>query len=76
MEYCEGGDLLSHFKKKNKSLTAEEVLQIFRQIVKAFIAMNVKDVFHRDLKPENVLLKLDGTVKVADFGCARMGGAD
>lgn len=51
MEYCEGGDLLSYFKEKKKSLTVDEVLSIFRQIVKAFIAMNVKDVFHRDLKP-------------------------
>ena len=51
MEYCEGGDLLSYFKKKNRSLSVEEVLRIFRQIVKAFIAMNVKNVLHRDLKP-------------------------
>lgn len=76
MEYCEGGDLLSYFKKKNKCLSVDEVLFIFRQIVKAFIAMNVKDVFHRDLKPENVLLKTDNTVKIADFGCARMSNID
>lgn len=54
----------------------EEILNIFRQIVKAFIAMNVKDVLHRDLKPENVLLKNDYTVKIADFGCARMTNHD
>ena len=34
--------------------------------------MNAKGVFHRDLKPENVLLKEDGTIKIADFGCAKM----
>lgn len=71
MEYCEKGDLLNHFIKKQKQLTVDEILTIFRQIVKAFLAMNAKKVIHRDLKPENVLLKDDGTIKIADFGCAR-----
>ncbi len=51
MEYCEDGDLLNYFKKKNKQLTSQEILRIFKQIVQAFIVMNVKGVFHRDLKP-------------------------
>lgn len=49
-------------------------MYIFRQIVKAFIALNVKGIMHRDLKPENVLLKKEMTgivIKIADFGCAR-----
>lgn len=73
MEYCEGGDLLSYFKNNKKYLSVDEILNIFRQIVKAFIAMNVKGVMHRDLKPENVLLKgeREKVVKIADFGCAR-----
>lgn len=57
MEYCEGGDLLHYFSDSNKSLKVGEILYIFRQIVKAFIALNVKGIMHRDLKPENVLLK-------------------
>lgn len=71
MEYCEGGDLLDYYKRKEKNLSVEEILSVFRQIVKAFISLNVKGVMHRDLKPENVLLKSDITVKIADFGCAR-----
>jgi serine/threonine protein kinase len=51
MEYCEDGDLLNYFKKKNKQLSPQEILRIFKQIVQAFIVMNVKGVFHRDLKP-------------------------
>lgn len=74
MEYCEGGDLLHYYSNNNKSLKVPEILNIFRQIVKAFIALNVKGIMHRDLKPENVLLKQEMTglvIKIADFGCAR-----
>lgn len=74
MEYCEGGDLLHYYSDSNKSLKFSEIMSIFRQIVKAFIALNVKGIMHRDLKPENVLLKKEMTgivIKIADFGCAR-----
>ena len=71
MEYCEEGDLLNYYKKKGKSFTAKEILRIIKQIVQAFIVMNVKGVFHRDLKPENILIKKGMVIKVADFGCAR-----
>ena len=71
MEYCEEGDLLNYFKKKNKQLTVQQILRIFKQIVQAFIVMNVKGVFHRDLKPENILIGKGMIIKVADFGCAR-----
>lgn len=51
MEYCEEGDLLNYYKKKDKTLSTKEILRIIKQIVQAFIVMNVKGVFHRDLKP-------------------------
>lgn len=57
MEYCEGGDLIHYYLNNKKTLKVNELLSIFRQIVKAFIALNVKGIMHRDLKPENVLLK-------------------
>ena len=71
MEYCEEGDLFHYYKKKNKTLTVREILKIFKQIVQAFISMNVKGVFHRDLKPQNILLTKGLVIKIADFGCAR-----
>ena len=71
MEYCEEGDLLNYYKKKNKQLSDQEILRIFKQIVEAFIVMSVKGVFHRDLKPENILIGKGMIIKVADFGCAR-----
>ena len=57
--------------KKNKQLSTNEILRVFKQIVQAFIVMSVKGVFHRDLKPENILIGKGMIIKVADFGCAR-----
>lgn len=71
MEYCGDGDLLNYYKKKNKQLTVQEILRIFKQIVQAFIVMSVEGVLHRDLKPENILIGKGMIIKVADFGCAR-----
>lgn len=73
MEYCPNGDL-SHYLSKKQKLDSEEVLEIFRQIVRAFILMTVKGVIHRDLKPENLLMGEGSLIKIADFGCAKFIG--
>jgi serine/threonine protein kinase/Tol biopolymer transport system component len=53
-------------------LPLEEALQICRQIADALEAAHEKGIVHRDLKPANVKVTPTGTVKVLDFGLAKI----
>jgi Tol biopolymer transport system component/tRNA A-37 threonylcarbamoyl transferase component Bud32 len=53
-------------------LPLDEVLSIAGQIAAALEAAHEQAVIHRDLKPANVKLRPDGTVKVLDFGLAKL----
>jgi len=72
MELVEGPTLAEHLKQGAISL--EESLNIARQIAEALETAHQKGITHRDLKPGNIKIKSDGTVKVLDFGLAKIGG--
>src|SRR5262245_52777305 len=55
-----------------RGLSIEEALPIARQIADALEAAHDQGIVHRDLKPANVKVRQDGTVKVLDFGLAKM----
>ena len=54
-------------------LPLEEALRIARQIAAALEEAHEKGIVHRDLKPGNIKIKPDGSVKVLDFGLAKIG---
>jgi len=72
MEYIEGATLADRIKEG--PIPLEETLGIARHVADALDAAHEKNIIHRDLKPGNIKIKPDGTVKVLDFGLAKIGG--
>jgi eukaryotic-like serine/threonine-protein kinase len=70
MELVEGEDLSERVARGPVPL--DEALAIALQIAQALEAAHGQAITHRDLKPANVKLRPDGTVKVLDFGLARL----
>jgi serine/threonine protein kinase/Flp pilus assembly protein TadD len=62
-------------KLANGPLALPEALGIARQIARGLAAAHRRQIVHRDVKPANIVVLPDGTVKVLDFGLAKMAGA-
>ncbi|MFA6543423.1 MAG: protein kinase [Limisphaerales bacterium] len=74
MEYVDGVNLRQLLA--GSRVSAREALAIVPQICDALQFAHDQGIVHRDIKPENILLDRRGRVKVADFGLAKIMGAD
>lgn len=73
MEYVEGCSLDAH-EEPDTLLAVDTVVDVIRQAAQGLQYLAAEGLVHRDIKPGNILLRKDGRVKLADFGCAIVPG--
>jgi serine/threonine-protein kinase len=71
MEYVEGNSLREYFDRGTR-FSERDAVSIMTQVLEALEHAHSRRVWHRDIKPANLIVMMDGRVKVADFGIARI----
>lgn len=69
------GKTLKQLIQQRGAIDLDEALVIMKQVVAGLAQAHKLNIVHRDIKPQNILMKDDGTAKIADFGIARAQGA-
>jgi HAMP domain-containing protein/predicted Ser/Thr protein kinase len=71
MEFVEGKSLKELVRLRGR-LPVQVMLPIAKQLCRALEVAHEAGVIHRDIKPQNMVVEGDGTLKVMDFGIARL----
>ena len=74
-QYCEGGDLHQRVVdavERGAHFSEAEVMDYFVQVAGAVRYIHGRRTLHRDLKTQNVFLRRDGTLRLGDFGIAKV----
>lgn len=72
MEYIEGKSVKQLVR--GRTLARKELLDVVIQIGKGLSAAHKKEIIHRDIKSDNIMVNHEGTVKITDFGLAKLKG--
>ncbi len=71
MQYAEG-DTLEDLIEDGGRLEPREALRVLAHVLDAMAHAHKHHVIHRDMKPSNIIVRKNGTVKVTDFGIAKV----
>lgn len=74
MELIDGITLKQYMDRRGK-LNWREALHFITQIMRGLSHAHSRGIVHRDIKPQNVLILRDGSVRITDFGIARLDSA-
>ena len=69
------GETLDNILQRRGALPAEEAVPVFSQVLDGIDHAHELGIVHRDIKPANMMLTEKGTLKVLDFGIARLLGS-
>eukprot|EP01114_Cavostelium_apophysatum_P019432 TRINITY_DN6267_c0_g1_i1.p1 TRINITY_DN6267_c0_g1~~TRINITY_DN6267_c0_g1_i1.p1 ORF type:complete len:679 (-),score=208.15 TRINITY_DN6267_c0_g1_i1:58-2094(-) len=75
MTYCSEGDVhtrLEKYRKEKKLVPPQQVIEWLVQIALALQYLHKKKIIHRDLKTQNLFLMKNNTIRLGDFGIARI----
>ncbi len=73
MEFVEG-ETVESMIKRNGPIPLDKCKSIFKQVLDGIGYAHSKGIIHRDIKPGNLMVNKDGTVKITDFGIAKIAG--
>lgn len=71
MEFVQGDDLKHHLDK-GEVYSLQQTLSIMSDLLSALDYAHQQKIVHRDIKPANLLVQASGSIKLADFGVARI----
>ncbi|KCV71303.1 STE/STE20/MST protein kinase [Fonticula alba] len=70
LEYCPGGSIADYPRFCNRTLQERQIASICRDSLAGLVYMHNQRLIHRDVKAGNILLGMDASAKLADFGVA------